>query len=120
MFGKNLSKRWFSLVAILVFFVPLGILSLTPVWQTKAPSNIVKSNGQVDVNNLRGSNTLKHVMEITGLPYSYFQQQLGLPDKIDLNSKLKDIGPTYDIKKEDGNYIEMEDIRAIVERGLEE
>lgn len=93
----------------------MGIFLLTPYWQTKAPSNLVTKSGQIDVSNLRGSNTLKHVIETTGIPFSYFKEKLDLPDNVDKTMKLKDIGLTYQIKNAEGNFIEMEDFRNVID-----
>ncbi len=114
-FGKEFSKKTFSLIVFLAFFVPLGISMLTPQWQVKAPSNIVTTTGELDASNLRGSNTLQYLLDITKIPFSVFAEKLNLPTDIDKTMKLKDIGPKYDIKKTDGTLIEMEDFRAVVD-----
>ncbi|EKE19892.1 MAG: 4Fe-4S ferredoxin iron-sulfur binding protein [uncultured bacterium] len=114
-FGKEISKKNLSLFVMLLFFLSLGTLVLTPFWQTKAPSNIVKSNGELNVSNLRGSNTLEFLLKETRIPFAVFQEKLGLPDNVDKTMKLKDIGPKYELKKADGSFVEMEDFRTVVE-----
>lgn len=113
--GKEISKRNLSMISIALFMLGMGIFLLTPYWQTKAPSNLVTKSGQIDVSNLRGSNTLKHVIETTGIPFSYFKEKLDLPDNVDKTMKLKDIGLTYQIKNAEGNFIEMEDFRNVID-----
>lgn len=113
--GKEISKKKMSLIVPVLFFVPLGIFVLTPIWKTKAPSNIVSDSGKIEVANLRGSNTLQYLLETTKIPFSVFQEKLNLPEDIDRTMKLKDIGTKYEIKKEDGSLIEMEDFRTVVE-----
>lgn len=114
--GKEISKKKFSALVILLVFVPLMIAPLTPFWKTKPESNIVNTKGEVNVDDIRGSNTLKYVIETTGLPLHKFQKELGLPKDIDLDMKLKDIGPTYNLKNKDGNILETEDFREVVSR----
>lgn len=114
-FGKEVPKKWFSLIVLFSFFLALGIFMLTPLWQTKAPSNIVNTKGELDVTNLRGSNTLQYLIDETGIPLSVFQEKLGLPKDVDTKLKLKDIGPKYDLKNEEGAFIETEDFREVVE-----
>lgn len=114
--GKTFSKKYFSIAAVAFFFLSLAIFMSTSLWQTKAPSNIVKNTGELDATNVRGSNTLEYLIETTKIPYTTFQDELGLPEKIDLTLKLKDIGPKYDLKKEDGTYLEAEDFREVMEK----
>jgi NapH/MauN family ferredoxin-type protein len=114
-FGKEISKKTFSLIVITAFFIPLLIFILTPLWQTKVPSNIINSSGEINVSNLRGSNTLEYLINTTNIPLSVFQEKLGLPQNLDKSLKLKDIGAKYNLKKEDGTFIEMEDFRTVVE-----
>lgn len=116
-FGREISKSKFSLVVIGAFFLPLLIFMATPLWQTKAPSNIVNTDGEIDLANLRGSNTLQYLIDITGIPLAVFQEKLRLPAEVDTHLKLKDIGPEYGVKKEDGSYLEAEDFREVAEQG---
>lgn len=113
-FGKNISKRILGISVASFFFVALSLIVATPLWQTKASSNIVMESGSLDADNLRGSNTLKYVIDTTKIPYSVFQKELGLPEQIDMSLKLKDIGPTYEIKNSEGEYIETEDFREVL------
>lgn len=115
-FNREISKTKFSLWVLGAFFLPLLIFMATPLWKTKAPSNIVNTQGQLELSNLRGSNTLQFLIDTTKIPLAVFQEKLHLPDGVDTSLKLKDIGPKYDIKKEDGTHIEMEDFRAVVEQ----
>jgi NapH/MauN family ferredoxin-type protein len=114
-FGRKISKTKFSLIVIGVFFLPLLIFMATPLWQVKAPSNILDTSGEVDLTNLRGSNTLQYLIDTTGIPLAVFQEKLHLPEGVDTSLKLKDIGPKYDIKKADGSFLEMEDFRLVIE-----
>lgn len=114
-FGKEIPKKNFGWMILAAFFIPLGILMLTPVWQTKSPSNIVTSTGELNADNLRGSNTLQYVIDTTKIPFSVFQEKLNLPVGVDRAMKLKDIGPKYDIKNAAGEFIETEDFRAVIE-----
>lgn len=114
-FGREISKKLFSLIIFGSFFLALGIFMLTPYWQTKAPSNIVNTQGELDTSNLRGSNTLQYLIDETGIPLAVFQEKLGLPVDVDTKLKLKDIGPKYDLKNEEGAFIETEDFRTVVE-----
>ncbi|PLX20337.1 hypothetical protein C0584_06065 [Candidatus Parcubacteria bacterium] len=113
--GKKVLSRKafeFSVLSVLALLLVLGISS--PYWQTKAQSNVVSSSGEIDANNIRGSNTLGYLIELSGIEYSVFQNELGLPDEVDLTMKLKDIGPTYNVKDNFGNFIETESFREIV------
>jgi len=115
-FGRKISKTKFSLIVIGAFFLPLLIFMATPLWQTKAPSNIVNTEGEIDLTNLRGSNTLQYLIDMTGIPLAVFQEKLHLPAEVDTSLKLKDIGPEYGVKKEDGSYLEAEDFREVAEQ----
>jgi len=114
-FGREISKVKFSLIVISAFFLPLFIFMATPLWQVKMPSNIVDTKGELDMTNLRGSNTLQYLLDTTKIPFIVFEEKLHLPGDIDKSLKLKDIGSKYEIKKEDGSYLEMEDFRTVVE-----
>jgi len=114
-FGREVSKKHFGWMIIAAFFIPLGILMLTPLWQTKAPSNIVTDTGGLNLENLRGSNTLQYVLDTTKVPISFFQEKLKLPADVDTSMKLKDIGTKYQINNVEGAPIEAEDFRKVVE-----
>jgi len=115
-FGKVISKKAFGLIAALTFFIPLLIIIATPLWQTKAPSNIIDSAGKVDVENIRGSNSLKKVIEDSGVPLEVFVKELNLPQDIELTSLLKDIGVKYNVKNAEGANLETEDFREVIKR----
>jgi NapH/MauN family ferredoxin-type protein len=110
----KITSRYFGLVAALSFFVPLGLFTLTPWWQTKAPSNITAPDQTINVANIRGSNTLKTVIAETGVPLVTFIKELGLPEDIDTSLMLKEIGIKYNIKNKDGGPLETEDFRAVI------
>lgn len=116
---KEFSKKTFSWIVASAFALLIIVAVVSPLWKTKESSNIVlEETGEVDVANLRGSNTLKHVIEITGLPLSVFVEKLGIPQNIDPEMKLKDIGIEYQIKNSEGVVIETEDFRAVIEEEL--
>lgn len=114
-FGKEISKKTFSWLVLGGFFLALGAMVATPLWQTKAPSNIVDSKGEVNASDIKGSNTLKYLLETTKVPMSEFQSKLGLPKNVDATLKLKEIGSKYDLKNKEGNIIETEDFRMVAE-----
>lgn len=115
LFNKNISKKFFSVLVILLIIVPLAIAPFTPFWKTKAESNIVNVKGEINTADIRGSNTLGYLIETTKVPLEEFQSKLGLPEEVDLTTKLKDIGAKYDIKDSSGNYIETEAFRTVVD-----
>lgn len=116
-FGRTMSKKTLAIAAVASFFVPMLIIIATPFWQTKAPSNIVGTTGEIDVANIRGSNTLKKVIEETGVPLEVFIRELGLPADIDTSLMLKEIGTKYDLKNAEGVILETEDFRGVIEAG---
>lgn len=116
---KNFSKKTFSWIVALSFLGLLLVATLSPIWKTKENSNIVlEETGEINMDNLRGSNTLKHVLEVTGLPLSVFVEKLGLPAGINKETKLKDIGTKYQINNAQGEPIETEDFRTLIEAEL--
>ena len=117
--SKEISRKTFSWAVAIGFALLIIVAVASPLWKTKESSNIVEEKtGTVDVANLRGSNTLKHVIETTGIPLSFFVEKLGLPKDIDPEMKLKDIGLKYQIKNAQGVIIETEDFRAVIEEEL--
>lgn len=114
-FGHTVSLKKFTLLIIVLVILPLVVMPLTPFWQTKPESNIVDQEGKVDASDLRGSNTLQYVIETTGVPLTEFQEKLDLPNDVDLELKLKDIGVKYNLKNAEGVFIETEEFRAIIE-----
>lgn len=116
---KEINKKTFSWLVAGTFALFIVIAVASPLWKTKESSNIVKEEtGEVDMTNLRGSNTLKHVIETTGIPLAVFVEKLGIPEDIDKEMKLKDIGLKYQIKNAQGEIIETEDFRALIEEEL--
>ncbi len=113
-FGHPISKRLFSWLVVLLVALPLIIAPFTPFWQTKPESNIVNVQGEINVADIRGSNTLAYLIEVTGVPLAEFQKKLSLPLKVDISLKLKDIGPTYNLYNKDGLILETEDFRQVV------
>lgn len=114
-FGQEIPKKNFGWMIVLAFFIPLGIFMLTPLWQTKSSSNIVTNTGELNLENLRGSNTLQYVLDTTKVPFSFFQEKLKLPNDVEKTMKLKDIGVKYQIKNSEGSFLEAEDFRRVVE-----
>jgi hypothetical protein len=53
LFGRKIKKQTFTWSVVLVFFVTLGGIVLTPFWQTKPISNIVNEQGMVSVANIK-------------------------------------------------------------------
>ena len=117
-FGREISKKTLAIIALLSFFVPLLIIMATPWWQTKAPTNILTTSGSIDVENIRGSNTLNKLLEDTRLPLDLFIQELGLPADVDTKLKLKEIGPKYNLTNKEGAVLETEDFREVVKRTI--
>jgi len=115
-FNKKMTKKTFGIIAILTFFVPLLIIMVTPLWVTKAPSNIINTTGQIDVANIRGSNSLRKIIEDTRIPLDVFVRELHLPADIDTAMLLKDIGAKYDLKNSEGAVIETEDFREVIRK----
>lgn len=111
---ETFGARTFSILVSVLFLGMLFILTFTPFWQTKPKSNIVNEAGVIDASNIRGSNTLKHLIETTGIPFEVFQQELGLPDAVEKHIKLKTIGPEYGLKDSEGNILDTEDFRQVV------
>jgi NapH/MauN family ferredoxin-type protein len=117
---KEITKKTFSRIAVFIFALLIVTAVVSPLWKTKESSNIVlEKTGELNIDNLRGSNTLKHVLEVTGLPLNIFIEKLGLPDNIDTETKLKDIGIKYKINNAEGNPIETEDFRMLIQKELE-
>jgi NapH/MauN family ferredoxin-type protein len=113
-FNKKISSRTFSLLVLVLVIIPLVIVPYTPFWKTKPESNIVNSQGEVNTADIRGSNTLKYVIETTKVPLVEFQIRLGLPKDIDQSMKLKEIGLKYDLKNKEGTVLETEDFREVI------
>lgn len=113
-FGKKIAQKTFSILVILFIALPLVIAPFTPFWKTKPESNIVNTQGEINTADIRGSNTLKYLIETTKVPFSEFQKKLGLPKDIDQTLKLKEIGSKYDLKNSEGNILETEDFRLVV------
>ena len=116
--GKEVSKSKFSLLILVLVFLPIAILPYTPIWQTKPQSNIINSAGKTNVADIRGSNTLEYLITITGIPFEVFVVVLKLPQDIDKEMKLKDIGTKYNLKNDEGLLLEVEDFREFVLKEL--
>ncbi len=115
-FDKVITKKAFGIIAVTTFFIPLLVVVATPLWETRAPSNIVNSAGKVDVENIRGSNSLKKVIEDSGVPLGVFIKELNLPQDIDQALLLKDIGARYGLKNATGAVLETEDFREVIRK----
>lgn len=116
--GKKFNKKWFSLIALAVFIIPVIIVTNTPAWKTGPVTNLVKPSGEIDVANIRGSNTLGNLIETTGIPMEVFTRELGVPSDADRNLKLKEIGTKFGLKNKAGEPLETEDFREVVSRYL--
>ncbi|MFA6417206.1 MAG: 4Fe-4S binding protein [Patescibacteria group bacterium] len=112
--GKTISKQSFSILVLVLVVLPLALAPFTPWWQTKAQSNIINSQGEIKTDDIRGSNTLKYLVETTKVPLEVFQDELGLPANVDETMKIKDIGLTYGIKNAAGTILETQDFRDLV------
>lgn len=113
-FNKKVSKKKFSVLVVLLVFIPIILVPFTSIWKTKPDSNIVNTTGEINVDDIRGSNTLHYIIETTKVPFEEFQNKLGLPENVDQSMKLKLIWVEYDIKNKDWNILETEDFREII------
>jgi len=116
--GKKVSKKFVDITVIVGFFIALIIVVISPIWETKTPSNIITEHGMIDASNIRGSNSLNFVIKETGIPFIEFQKEFGFPDNTDLKMKIKDIGPTYEIMNKNSEILETEEIRNFIEERL--
>lgn len=112
--GKEITTKMFSILVIILVLIPLLILPFTPIWKSKAQSNIINSQGEINTADIRGSNTLEYLIEITNISLEVFISELGLPENIDTRMKLKEIGSTYSITIE-GAPLETEHFRQVVD-----
>ncbi len=116
--GTAITLTQFNRIALLLIVIPLIVLPFTPLWKTKPESNLINTQGQLDTSNIRGSNTLQYVIDTTGVPFEVFQEKMGLPSDADKKLKLKEIGTKYDLKNAEGNYLEAEEFRAVIDEYL--
>jgi NapH/MauN family ferredoxin-type protein len=114
-FGEKISKKTFTTLVVVLVILPLVIAPFTPFWKTKPESNIVNVKGEINTADIRGSNTLQYVIEVTKVPLAEFQAKLALPKDIDTSLKLKEIGLKYELKNKEGNTLETEDFRAVID-----
>lgn len=118
-FGKKLSKGKFSLIVTILFVVAVLGASLSPVlWQQKIESNVKTSEGKINPENIRGSNTLEFIVKESGLPFEAFQSEFGLPSDINRKIMLKEIGPLYKMTNKAGAPLETEDFREFIRNNL--
>lgn len=118
---KEIKKDLHRKITYFGFFWLLLILIFTPIWQTKPTSNLIWSDGKINVEDLRWSNTLEYTIKATWVPFEYFQKELWLPSNVDKSSKLKHIWEDYNIKnKETWEFIETEEFREAIEKYMNE
>lgn len=117
-FGKNIFNNKFSLLVVSLFLLAILGFSFSPFWQQKIESNVKNPKGQIDVENIRGSNTLGFVVSESGIPFSAFQAEFNLPADIDQKIMLKEISVKYGIKNKTGDPLETEDFRKFIESNL--
>jgi len=113
-FNKTVSKKLFSILVLALVILPLAIAPYTPFWQTKPQSNIISATGSINVEDIKGSNTLAYVIQTTKVPLSEFQKSLKLPLNIDSSLMLKEIGTKYNLNNSEGTLLETEDFRNVV------
>jgi hypothetical protein len=113
-FGYQVNKKLFGLVAVLSFFIPLIVILMTPIWQTKAPSNIVTTDWKIDVANIRSSNSLVAVVKESGVPLEVFVRELNLPSDIDASLLLKEIRIKYNLKNKESVVLEIQNFSDII------
>ena len=114
-FNQKINKQMFTWLMIIIVILPLIIAPFTPWWQSKVESNIINTVGEINTADIRGSNTLKYVIETTKVPLSEFQIKLALPKNVDTSLKLKEIGLKYGLVNAEGNTIETSDFRTVID-----
>ncbi|MEI6528920.1 MAG: 4Fe-4S binding protein [Candidatus Falkowbacteria bacterium] len=117
-FGKTISKNRFSIMVVVLFAVVILGASLSPLWLQKTESNVKDVKGQINVENIRGSNTLEFVIKESGLPFTAFQTEFNLPADIDQAIMLKEMASKYGLKNKAGEPLETEDFRKFIENNL--
>lgn len=118
-FGKKFSKSKFSLLVVGLFAIAILGASLSPIlWQQKIESNVKDVKGQLDADNIRGSNTLEFIITESGIQFADFQKEFSLPEDIDKKIMLKEIGSKYGLKNKAGDPLETEDFREFIKNNL--
>jgi len=117
-YGKKISKNTFSFVVVILFVAVIFAASLSPLWQQKSESNVLDTSGLINVENIRGSNTLEFIIKESGIPFTNFQSEFGLPANIDQKIMLKEIASKYSLKNKTGVPLETEDFREFIKNNL--
>lgn len=113
---KKTSSKNFTLLVIAIVILPLIVAPLTPYWKTKPESNIINTKWEINTGDIRWSNTLKYIIEVTKVPFSEFKEKLNLPDDVNKTMKLKLIWSKYDIKNADWHLLETNDFRMVIDK----
>jgi NapH/MauN family ferredoxin-type protein len=112
---KPISKKIFLAILIMLVIIPLAIAPYTSFWKTKPESNIVNFKGEINVADIRGSNTLQYVIDVTKIPLEEFKSEFNMPKNVDTSLKLKEIGSVYNLINENSENIDTEDFRKFIE-----
>jgi len=112
---KKVSKKIFFILVMIFVIIPLLVAPFTPVWKTKSESNIINSKWDINIWDIRWSNTLEYLNEVTKVPINVFIKNFNLPDNVDLHMKIKDIGVRYNIINKNWSILETENFRELVD-----
>lgn len=116
----NIEKKKYEKIVTISFLVVLLSIIVMPFWQTKPDSNLKLKDWSLNLDELRWSNTLEYLIRETWVPYDYYKKELGLPDWIDMWSKLKHVWEDYWVNNKDWEPIEMEDFKEVTEKYIEQ
>jgi NapH/MauN family ferredoxin-type protein len=96
-FGKKISKPFFVIALLGLFFGIISLSMATGVWQSVPSIDLKDTNGQVNADNIKGWMTLGNVSESVGIPIQVLCKDFNLPMTIDPNIPLKEIASKYNI-----------------------
>jgi NapH/MauN family ferredoxin-type protein len=95
--GKKLSKTFFVIALLGLFFGIIAVSIATGIWQSAPSTDLLDNNGQVNVDNIKGWMTLGEVSESVGIPLLVLCRDFNFPMNIDPTIPLKDIAARYNM-----------------------
>ena len=103
--GGKFPIRWavYGVIALMLFFVPVGLAKQMNAWDTMRARRRARSNetGEITSYNVKGSISLESVCEEFNIPIETFIRHFNLPEDINPKARLREIADIHNLRMRD-------------------
>lgn len=101
---KPIKTIYIGLISIIIFWGSISLSKTLGIWKVSKESLvelIYDESSKLNPDLIRGSMSLNFISKSFGVPLSYYQKELGIDGKLDVEKKIKELGEEHNFEKND-------------------